>query len=125
MAFFECWTRKEAYIKALGDGLSMALDSFRVSLLPGSPAVLLEAAAERGPAGVWRLKALTHVPGYAAALAVAEQVESFGSCPCCGLGSEDRRGAVQWSLSVFMPRARPGWRNQERCTHVCAIPRGG
>jgi 4'-phosphopantetheinyl transferase len=68
--FFRCWTRKEAYLKARGDGLSMDLHGFVVSLEPGRPAALLNSV--EGPAEVarWGLAELHPTPGYAAAVAV-------------------------------------------------------
>lgn len=68
-AFFNCWARKEAYIKALGKGIAHPLDRFTVSLDPDRPALLV--ADETDPAAVnrWSLLALPTDPGYAAALA--------------------------------------------------------
>jgi len=61
-AFFNCWTRKEAYVKARGLGMSLSLASFDVSLTPGEPAAFL------GGAGDWSLEAIDAAPGYAAAV---------------------------------------------------------
>jgi 4'-phosphopantetheinyl transferase len=72
-AFFRCWTRKEAYIKALGDGLSMPLDSFQVSLRPGAPAALIRAAGDPGAASRWSLWSLEPAEGYAGSLALPER----------------------------------------------------
>lgn len=69
-AFFNCWTRKEAYIKARGEGLSFPLDQFDVSLRPGEPAALLETLGDAGEAARWRLHAMDPREGYAAAIAV-------------------------------------------------------
>ena len=70
-AFFLCWTRKEAYIKARGEGLSLSLDQFDESLIPGEPAVLLRTRLDSDDAQRWALQELSpELPGYAAALAV-------------------------------------------------------
>jgi 4'-phosphopantetheinyl transferase len=69
-AFFDCWTRKEAYIKARGEGLSFPLAEFDVSLQPGAPAALLCVRGDARESGRWSLCALDVEPGYAAAMAV-------------------------------------------------------
>jgi 4'-phosphopantetheinyl transferase len=69
VAFFNCWTRKEAYIKARGEGLSMPLDKFDVSLAPGADAALLCTRAEPPEADRWSLRELFPGEGYVAAVA--------------------------------------------------------
>jgi 4'-phosphopantetheinyl transferase len=68
-AFFTCWTRKEAYLKARGDGLSLPLDQFDVSLLPGDEAWLLETRHDPGDAHRWSLFPVTVPSGYVATVA--------------------------------------------------------
>ncbi|MGB8953584.1 MAG: 4'-phosphopantetheinyl transferase superfamily protein [Candidatus Aminicenantales bacterium] len=70
--FLRCWTRKEAYIKAKGTGLSMPLDHFDVSVAAGQPAALLKVKDDPAEAARWRLLDLHPAPGCVAALAVEE-----------------------------------------------------
>jgi 4'-phosphopantetheinyl transferase len=68
--FFRCWTRKEAYIKARGDGLSVSLNAFDVSLKPGNQDALLACRIAEPDITTWLLREVTAGEGYAAALCV-------------------------------------------------------
>jgi 4'-phosphopantetheinyl transferase len=68
-AFFSCWTRKEAYVKAVGFGLAIPLNSFQVSLCPGQPPVLVHIGGNRLAAKSWSLHHFEPRIGVVAALA--------------------------------------------------------
>jgi len=71
--FFNCWSRKEAYIKGQGKGLSIPLHQFDVSLTPHKPVHLLATRDEPEAVKRWKLIALDTHPGYAAAVLVNRQ----------------------------------------------------
>ena len=72
LGFFNCWTRKEAFIKALGEGLHYPLDRFDVSLTPGEPARILRVEDMPGEQCGWLLKSFTPGPGVAGAIVVRQ-----------------------------------------------------
>ena len=76
-AFFRCWTRKEAYIKAIGKGLSQPLDGFDVTLAPAEPAELLRPGDE--DTAIWSVSDIDVGSDYASAL----MVEGTPSQICC------------------------------------------
>jgi 4'-phosphopantetheinyl transferase len=76
-AFLTCWTRKEAFIKARGDGLRLALDSFDVTLAPDTRPALLRTAWCGEEPGRWQMEDLSDErDGYVAALALRGKAKS-------------------------------------------------
>ena len=69
-AFFSCWTRKESYIKARGQGLAIPLDEFDVSVNPGEPARLIANRADPDEVSRWKMYRLEPGTGYVGALTV-------------------------------------------------------
>lgn len=72
-AFFDCWTRKEAFIKAVGDGLAYPLDQFTVSILPNEPSRLICVEGDPDEADQWTVLALEPGMDYSAALAIRKK----------------------------------------------------
>ncbi len=70
-AFYRGWTRKEAYLKAVGTGLATELDSFDVPLAPGEPPALLRIGDDPVEPGRWLMCDIEPGPGYAGSLVVA------------------------------------------------------
>lgn len=72
--FFNCWTRKEAFIKALGLGLAMPLRDFDVTLKPGEETILEHVIRNGEHAEDWTLKNIPLENDYAAAFAVKAKI---------------------------------------------------
>lgn len=70
LAFYHTWTCKEAFIKAIGEGFSIGLDQFEVSVDPAQPARLLSLKKDPQAASGWSVEVLDPGPGYLAALAL-------------------------------------------------------
>jgi len=69
-AFFHVWTRKEAFIKAIAQGLSFGLERFEVSVPPDEPPRIRHIDGDPGSGAAWSLVALAPAPGYVGALAI-------------------------------------------------------
>jgi 4'-phosphopantetheinyl transferase len=96
-AFFKCWTRKEAFVKALGDGLSYPLTGFSVSLdespdeAPAEPPRILDLAGDEHAASQWSVHHLAPEPGYVGAIVTRQPILEV----------------VSMSLSQLLPTATP------------------
>ena len=85
--FFNCWTRKEAFVNAIGDGLYYPLDRLDVSLAPGELASILRVEDKPGHECGWHLEGFCPAPGYIAAVVTEDVVRRPG-----GRALESSRG---------------------------------
>ena len=77
VGFFNCWTRKEAFIKAVGEGLSFPLDSFEVSLHPDKPAKLLATHWQSDDASKWSIHSIPLKQNFIGSLAVESTIKNI------------------------------------------------
>jgi len=80
LGFFNCWTRKEAFIKAQGDGFGYPLDGFDVSLAPGEAARLLRVGDESGELCGWRMMSFSPAPGFVGAVVTEDNGGGAHGC---------------------------------------------
>ena len=78
-SFFRCWTRKEAYVKAIGQGITCPLDSFAVSLSAGDPPRLVHIDQDASIASKWSMVTINPADHYVGALAVAGPIDAVHS----------------------------------------------
>jgi 4'-phosphopantetheinyl transferase len=92
VAFFEGWTRKEAYLKASGEGLS-ELEQVEISVASGEPATLLRIGSSPRVIERWSMHEPAVAPGYVAAIVVA------GGSDACIYSPSPNAGRRSWSRS--------------------------
>ena len=78
-AFYACWTRKEAFLKATGEGIGVNLAKVEVTLAPGEEAEILRIPGETQSAAGWKLRAFSPAPGYLGAIALQGAIDTV----CC------------------------------------------
>ena len=89
-AFLVCWCRKEAYVKALGRGLSVPLSAFAVEARPGKPPSLLRVGWDAEETRRWRIFDLAPGEGYVGAAVAGERAQLM-RCWQYGAGPSGRR----------------------------------
>lgn len=103
--FFRCWTRKEAYLKAVGGGLGIPLRTVEVDL--GERPTLRSIEGDAEAAAEWSLRHLTPLPGYVGALAVRSR--------SCEVRTRTFRwGARRRAQIVCAPDPRTAWTGGDR-----------
>ncbi len=88
-AFYRCWTRKESFIKAIGEGLSYPLDSFEVTFDPNRPASVASVNGDESLAAEWWMADLPGFSGYAAAVTMRKHFVNDPRLSMKQLGSAD------------------------------------
>lgn len=78
-AFYACWTRKEAFLKATGEGIGVNLAKIEVTLAPGEQAEVLRIPGETQSANGWKIRALSPAPGYLGAIAFQGVIDTVHS----------------------------------------------
>lgn len=116
IAFFNLWTRKEAWLKATGQGIGHLLNQVEVSFLPGERARLLTLPESLGSNSKWSLHELSTGPGFVASLAVARERPQI---ICRNCGDEDLLAA---SLIDGHPLPAVGARIPDRINRFSHVP---
>jgi 4'-phosphopantetheinyl transferase len=75
VGFFNAWTRKEAFLKATGKGISYGIERVEVTLTPGEPPKVIAIDGDRRAAARWSLETFAAAPGYLGSLALAQTWE--------------------------------------------------
>jgi 4'-phosphopantetheinyl transferase len=112
VAFFNLWTRKEAWLKATGEGIGHLLNVIEVSFLPGEPARFLSLPGDPQTTASWILHDLKPAPGFVAALAIPAQATPLR---CCCWDEAATKKTLQQCITVMprkirgKPQQKNGW----------------